>query len=145
MSDPKAFKSLLNEGQIVEAIRNAESKTSAEIRVFISNKPTDEPVAAAQAALVSLGMNRTAARNGVLIFVAPCSKKFAVIGDAGIHEKCGNPFWQQVAVAMTGYFQKSEFTAGIIHGIARAGEILATHFPRQSDDKNELPDEIAHD
>jgi uncharacterized membrane protein len=145
MSDPKEFKELLNEGQIVAAIRNAESKTSAEIRVFISNKQIEEPVASAQAAFVSLGMNQTSARNGVLIFVAPCSQKFAVIGDAGIHEKCGDPFWQELAAAMTGYFQKSEFTAGIIHGITRAGEILATHFPRQSDDKNELPDEIGHD
>ena len=145
MSAPQEFQALLNKGQIVEAIHNAESKTSAEIRVFISNKQIDEPVATAQAAFVSLGMNQTAARNGVLIFVAPCSQKFAVIGDARIHEKCGDLFWQQLAVAMTGYFQKSEFTAGIMHGIACAGEILATHFPRQSDDKNELPDEIAHD
>jgi uncharacterized membrane protein len=46
---------------------------------------------------------------------------------------------------MTGYFKKSEFTQGILHGIRKAGELLAAHFPHRPDDRNELPDSIAHD
>jgi len=142
---PRKFTEQLEDTRIVAAIREAERKTSAEIRVFISRKQVEEPVAAAQAAFVTLGMNQTAARNGVLIFVAPRAHKFAVIGDEGIHSKCGNEFWQKLADSIAGHFRKSEFTNGIIHGISKAGELLAAHFPRQPDDRNELPDEIAHD
>jgi uncharacterized membrane protein len=67
----------------------------------------------------------------VLIFVTPRSRKFAVIGDAGVHAKCGDAFWQELAQAMTGHFRKSEFTEGITHGVSKAGELLAEHFPRR--------------
>jgi uncharacterized membrane protein len=142
---PLKFKEHLQEDKIVAAICDAELKTSAEIRVFISHKQIEEPVAAAQAVFVTLGMNKTAAHNGVLIFVAPRTHKFAIIGDEGVHAKCGDGFWQELAASTAGYFRKGEFTEGIIHGVTRAGELLIKHFPRQPDDRNELPDEIAHD
>jgi uncharacterized membrane protein len=89
-----------------------------------------------------LGMTKTAARSGVLIFVAPASRTFAVIGDTAVHEKCGDGFWQELATAMTEHFKSGDFTPGLVHGIARAGALLAEHVPRQSDDKNELPDKV---
>jgi uncharacterized membrane protein len=116
---------------IVGAIREAEQKTSGEIRVLISHKSVEDPVADAQKEFVRLGMASSPEKNGVLIFVAPRTHKFAVIGDAGVHAKCGEVFWQELAKSMTGYFRKSEFTEGIIHGVRKAGELLAEHFPRQ--------------
>ena len=85
---------------------------------------------AAQKEFARLGMAKSPERNGVLIFVTPRTRKFAVIGDAGVHAKCGDVFWQELAQAMTGYFSKSEFTEGIAHGVRKAGELLAEHFPR---------------
>jgi uncharacterized membrane protein len=76
-------------------------------------------------------MNQSPGRNGVLIFVAPRSQKFAVIGDEAIHAKCGDEFWRKLADVVSGYFRKAEFTPGIIHGVQKAGELLAEHFPRQ--------------
>jgi uncharacterized membrane protein len=128
---PRQFSKHLHHDNIVGAIREAEHKTSAKIRVFISHKHVDHPVAAAQAEFLRLGMNKSTERNGVLIFVAPRAHKFAVIGDEGVHAKCGDEFWRKLADALTGYFRKSEFTPGIIHGVQKAGELLAEHFPRQ--------------
>jgi uncharacterized membrane protein len=139
------FITQIRDDDIVGGIRAAEQRTSGQIRVFISRKMVDDPVTAAQAAFHRLGMEKTRHRNGVLIYVAPRSRKFAVIGDAGIHKKCGDAFWQELAKAMTEFFRRSEFTQGIMHGIAKAGELLAEHFPRQPDDSNELPDRVAHD
>jgi uncharacterized membrane protein len=99
--------------------------------VSISPKHVDDAVAAAQAEFLRLGMNQSKERNGVLIFVAPRAHKFAVIGDEAVHAKCGEAFWRQLADAMSGYFRKSEFTPGLIHGVQKAGELLAEHFPRQ--------------
>jgi uncharacterized membrane protein len=128
---PKTFAKHVQHDAIVAAIREAEQKTSGEIRVSISPKHIDDPVAAAQAEFLRLGMNRSPERNNVLIFVAPRAHKFAVIGDEAVHAKCGDEFWRQLADAMAGYFRKSEFTPGILHGVQKAGELLAEHFPRR--------------
>ena len=141
----REFLSRLSNDQIVAAIRQAESKTSGEIRVFISRKEIEDPVAAAQAHFVELGMEKTRDRNGVLIFVAPRVHKFALIGDISVHTRCGEEFWRQLAAEMSGHFKGSDFTQGIIHAVKKAGELLAQHFPRRPDDVNELSDEVMGD
>lgn len=127
---PQEFKKHLRHDHVVETIREAEKKTTGEIRVMVSHKHIKDPVAEAQKEFMRLGMNKSPHHNGVLIFVAPRSHAFAVIGDEAVHEKCGDQFWQKLAEAMAIYFRKAEFTEGIIHGIQKAGELLAEHFPR---------------
>ena len=139
------FITQLDEQRIVSAIHEAERKTSGEIRVFISHKKIGDPLATAQQEFVRLGMPNTHERNGVLIFVAPRTHKFAVIGDAGVHARCGADFWRQVTEEMTAYFKKGDFTQGVLHGVCKTGALLAQHFPHRPDDQNELPDDIAHD
>jgi len=141
----KEFLKQLRHDDIVAAIRDAERTTSGEIRVFISHKRVEEPVAAAQVAFGRLGMTKTRERNGVLIFVAPRTRKFAVIGDEGVHKRCGDEFWQALAGEMTGHFKKSEFNEGILHAVRKAARLLAEHFPHRPDDANELSDRVAHD
>jgi len=127
---PKEFIKQLPHDTLVSAIREAEQKSSGQIRVLISHKSVTDPVAAAQKEFVRLGMAKSPEQNGVLIFVAPRTHKFAVIGDEGVHAKCGDEFWQELAKTMTEYFRKSDFNEGIIHGVRKAGELLAKHFPR---------------
>lgn len=136
----------LREPEIVAAIRRAELGTSGELRVFITQQQdVADPVTAAQEQFARLGMTQTKERNGVLIYLAPSPRKFAVIGDLGVHSRCGEAFWQELAGVMTEHFRKAEFTEGIVQGIQRAGELLAAHFPRRPDDLNELPDRVEHD
>ena len=132
----------IDHARIVAAIGEAEDRTSGEIRVVVSRRPAADAVAAAKIQFERLGMTRTDARNGVLIFLAPRSRTFAVIGDTGVHEKCGEAFWTELAAAMTEHFKRGDFTAGLALGIERAGALLAGHFPRQPDDRNELPNSV---
>ncbi len=141
----RAFLNQLQHDEIVAAIREAEKRTSGEIRVFISRKKVEDPVSAAEAQFVELGMELTRERNGVLIFVAPLAQKFAMVGDEAIHARCGQDFWTQVTDEMSGHFRQSEFTRGIVEGIRKTGELLATHFPRRPDDRNELPNRVERD
>lgn len=127
---PCEFKKRVHHDGVVVAIHDAERKTTGEIRVVVTPRHVEDPVIEAQKEFLRLGMEKSRHRNGVLVFVAPRSHKFAVIGDQAVHEKCGDAFWQKLAEAMTGYFRKSEFTEGIIHGVQKAGEILAEHFPK---------------
>ncbi len=141
----KDFISAIPNDRIVSAIGEAESKTSGEIRVFLSNREVEDPLKAAEEQFLKLGMAQTKERNGVLLFVAPRSQAFAVIGDAGIHDKCGPGFWSELAERMTGSFRSGDYGGGILAGINRAGEILAQHFPRRPGDQNELSNAVETD
>jgi uncharacterized membrane protein len=142
---PKEFLSRLEHDQIVGAIKQAEKKTSGEIRVFISRHHPEDAVRAAQKHFNELGMNQAKEKNGVLIFVAPLARKFAVIGDAGVHERCGDPFWRALADELTGHFKQGAFTEGLVHAINKAGELLAEHFPRKPGEENKRAGEIDRD
>jgi uncharacterized membrane protein len=139
---PKPFLQNLEDEKIVAAIASAESKTSGEIRVFISDAEPADPLAGAKLQFERMEMTSTKDRNGVLIFVAPKSRNFAIIGDEGVHQKCGEQFWRRIADEMTARFRQGLFTDGIVHGVAAAGQVLSEYFPRQPDDVNELPDKV---
>lgn len=139
----KEFLSKLGHDQIVEALREAEAKTSGEIRVFIQRgELTIDPLIVAQKKFQRLGMHKTRERNAVLIFVAPRAHKFAVVGDKAVHEKCGEEFWQRVVDGMRVHFQSEKFSDALTEAINEVGKVLALHFPRTSANANELPDEI---
>ena len=137
-----SFTPTIEHARIVAAITTAELRTSGEIRVIVSRGKIADPVPEAQRQFERQGMTRTQLRNGVLILFAPRSRTFAVIGDNAIHEKCGDRFWRELAAAMTEHFKRGDFTTGLVHGVDRAGALLAEHFPRASDDRNELPDDV---
>jgi len=139
------FHQQLNEPRIVFAIQEAERKTSGEIRVLVSKRKIEDPVAEAQKIFLREKMDRTAERNGVLIFIAPLSRKYAVIGDQGITEKVGNQFWSEVVDSMGEYFKQTDFNQGVVEAIQKIGEALAIHFPRKRDDENELSNTILKD
>ena len=132
----------LDHPAIEGTIAEAEALTSGEIRVVVSHHPANDPLAAAKAAFERLGMTKTKNRNGVLFFVAPASQTFAVIGDEAVHQKCGDSFWQQIASVMTDHFRQGAYTSGLRQGIELAGALLAEHFPRESNDGNELPNQV---
>jgi uncharacterized membrane protein len=139
----REFVSKLEHDRIVHAIREAESKTSGEIRVYVQRgKLNADPLIVAQKKFQRLQMHKTQQRNAVLIFVAPREHKFAVVGDKAIHEKCGDEFWQRVAEGMRAHFQNEKFTHALVEAIKEIGKLLAVHFPKRSTPSNELSDEI---
>ncbi len=142
----KEFLARLDHERIVAAIAAAETKTSGEIRVFIQRGAVaGEALPLAEKKFHQLGMHKTTERNAILIFVAPRAQKFAVIGDEGVHQKCGAEFWQRLVAAMAEHFRKENFTVALIDGIENAGQLLAQHFPRRADDRNELPNSVVEE
>ena len=139
----KEFLGQIDHDCIVNAIREAEAITSGEIRVFVQRgKLNVDPLPVAHKKFHRLGLDKTRERNAVLIFVAPRARKFAVIGDHAIHEKCGEEFWREVVDEMREHFRDEKFTEALIHGIKEIGAILAAYFPRSSTSSNELPDDV---
>ncbi len=139
----REFLSKLEHDRIVHAIREGESKTSGEIRVYIQRgKLKADPLIVAQKKFQQLKMDRTRERNAVLIFVAPRAHQFAVVGDKAIHEKCGDEFWQHIVGGMRTHFQNEKFSHALIEAISEIGKLLAAHFPKTLGNANELPDDV---
>jgi len=133
----------LEHDRIVQAIKNAEAKTSGQIRVFLQRgKFEEDALERAQGKFLQLGMQKTAERNAVLIFVAPRMQKFAVVGDEGVHQKCGEKFWQELVARMREHFLRENFTDALLEAVEATGALLAKHFPRTGPATNELPDEV---
>jgi len=136
----------IDEAAILEAIRSAESQSRAEIRVHLARKTGKTgTLAAAETTFNQLGMHRTELRNGVLIFVCPSERKFAILGDIGIHQYVSNAFWELVKSEMQDLMKTGKFTEAICHGINLAGEKLQQHFPAGDHNPNELSNEISRD
>ena len=142
---PKSFIEQLDEQKVLDAIAAAERKSSGEIRIYVSNENIVEPLAAAQTQFARLGMDKTNQRNGVLLYFAPRTQQFALVGDTSINEKCGDGFWREITTAMTALLKNGQFTAAVVEAVNKAGDALARHFPRDPNDANELPDKIVRD
>lgn len=139
----KEFLGKLEHDAIVKGIRDAESKTSGEIRVFIQRGTLEgDPLPAAQRRFHKLGMHKMPERNAVLIFVAPRAHKFAIVGDEAIHQKCGKELWERIVQKMHDHFRNEKFSEAIVDAIREIGHALAAHFPRRSTFTGELPDEV---
>ncbi|MGX5818763.1 TPM domain-containing protein [Chitinophaga lutea] len=139
-------KELFNEQErerLIHAIRQAERLTSGEIRLFVeSHCEYVDPMDRAREAFVSLGMDKTRQRNGVLLYLALKDHQFAILGDQGIHEKVGADFWNKEAGVLRDHFSTDRIIEGLEVCVREIGESLYHYFPYESGDQNELPDDI---
>jgi len=133
------------EARIVAAIREAESRTSGEIRVRIERACPGDPLETARRRFASLRMNRTAERNGVLLFLSSTDRKLAVVGDEGIHAHVGAEFWSGLLDRLAARLRAGEAGAGVEEAVLAVGAKLAERFPPVPGDVNELPDAISTD
>lgn len=129
--------------QITKAIGIAEKATSGEIRVHIETRCREDVMDRAAFIFEKLEMHKTKLRNGVLFYVSMADHKLAILGDAGINAKVPEGFWVQIKEHLITAFKQKDYAGGLSDGIVKAGEQLKKHFPWQTDDKNELSDEIS--
>lgn len=124
------------------SIEWAEKATSGEVRVCIEKVCDKDAYERAIECFFDLGMQNTKLRNGVLVYVALDDHKFAIIGDDGINKLVADNFWDSTKTLMLAQFKLGEIAEGISVGIIEAGKQLKKYFPYQSDDTNELSDDI---
>jgi uncharacterized membrane protein len=147
---PRKFLSDDEQRQGREAIAAAEARTSGEIRLHLERDVprrksiAGDPYLRAREVFAQLGMHETAERNGVLIYVATRSRRFAVLGDEKLHQRVGEEFWTGIRDMFTDHFKDDRFVAGLVAGIALVGERLRQDFPHRDDDVNELSDDISY-
>ncbi len=140
----KEFFSPVDNEKIVQAIRNAEMRTSGEIRIFIESRCRFiDAMDRALEIFDKLKMEQTEFRNAVLLYIALKDHQLAVYGDKGINERVGHEFWEKAVIKILAQFNHEDYADGISNCVTEIGESLQQHFPYDKIiDKNELPDEI---
>jgi len=143
MGSAKDFFSPDQQDEVKQAIMHAELDTSGEIRVHVETSCPGDVMDRSAFVFKKLKMHKTSQRNGVLFYLAVKNRKFAILGDAGIHAKVPETFWDDIKQEMLNFFRTERFTEGLAYGILQAGNQLKKHFPYKTDDVNELSDEIS--
>ena len=77
---------------------------------------------------------------GVLVYLLLADHDVEIVADRGIHRRVGEARWGEIAHRMELHFRAGQFADGVSAGIAEINAELATHFPAQPGDRNELPD-----
>jgi uncharacterized membrane protein len=134
---------------IAEAVGRAERTTSAEIRVHLEQRvhhhrgEAPDTMRRAQEVFHHLEMHKTRDRNGVLVYLALADRKLAIIGDEAIHARVGDAYWARVRDLMVQHLKSEAPRDAIVHAVEDVGRVLAEHFPRRSDDTDELSNEVS--
>lgn len=129
--------------KIAQAISEAENGTTGEIRVHLSYaKNEGEILQMARAKFKELGMEQAKHRNGVLLYVNPRLKSFALFGDEAIHTQVQQAFWDELSKAVTSKIRERNIAHGIIHAVQEIGTSLKQYFPSEGVPENQLSNEV---
>ena len=83
----------------------------------------------------------TAENSGILIYVQLVERRVEILADRGIAACVAQAEWDAICRAMEASFRNGEWRQGALQAVARAGELLARHFPTRQSNPNELPDQ----
>jgi uncharacterized membrane protein len=125
----KHFLSALEHERVHQAILSAEDGTSGDIVLHVSHRAVADPMAAAHHEFRKLHLETATNKNNLLIFLAPQSQKFAIVGGTALHEKVGQGWWDELIALLARHFKEGHYTDGLVATIELAGRALKTHFP----------------
>lgn len=82
----------------------------------------------------------TEQNSGILIYVQLVDHRVEILADRGIAARVPQAEWDAICRAMEADFRAGAWRQGAVRAVARAGELLAAHFPAGERNPNELPD-----
>ena len=127
---------------LVEAIQTAEDHSTGEIRIHIDSTTEGNNAEIAFEVFKKLCKDQTAERNAVLFHVNFEQHYLTIIGDAGIHAKVHQNFWDKMHDNITAEFAKGNYYEGLKNAVLETGFELKKYFPITRKNPNELPNEI---
>ncbi|MDE1170261.1 MAG: TPM domain-containing protein [Verrucomicrobium sp.] len=126
----RKFLAKIDHAAVLAALAAAEAGTTGHVRVYVSPRPEPDALEAARRHFLRFGLFHHAQRNAVLLFVAPRSRTYAVLGDEAVHAQAGTAAWEAIGAAAAARFREGDFTGGLVAAIGKAGEVLKAHFPQ---------------
>ena len=105
--------------------------TSGDIVVYITHRDIKDPLAAANREFSKLRLETPTKTNSFLIFLAPKSQKFAVVGGTALHDAVGQSWWDHLSALLTRHFKEGQYTEGLVAAIGARRACPANSFPRE--------------
>jgi putative membrane protein len=85
---------------------------------------------------------RTTGKTGILIYLSLAERRAEIVADEAIHKLTDDHTWGEAMHALIEQVREGRAADGIVAAIERVGAVLAEHFPRSADDRNEIPDRL---
>ena len=85
---------------------------------------------------------RTTGKTGILIYLSLAERRAEIVADEAIHKLTDDHTWGEAMHALIEQVRQGRAGDGIVAAIERVGTVLAEHFPRSADDRNEIPDKL---
>ena len=85
---------------------------------------------------------RTAGKTGILIYLSLAERRAEIVADEAILNVTDEHTWGEAMTSLIAEVREGRPGNGIVAAIERVGTVLAEHFPRSADDKNEIPDKL---
>ncbi|QDP20594.1 TPM domain-containing protein [Sphingomonas xanthus] len=85
---------------------------------------------------------RTIGRTGILIYLSMAEHRAEIVGDEAITAVTTPECWGDAMTALLREVKAGRPADGIIAAIGLIGGVLATHFPKSKDDRNQIPDKL---
>ena len=119
------------------------SRLTAVKRILASKERIREAVhTLALASFTDQGLHHTRDHTGILILISLLEHRVEVLADRGINQKVSPGTWDEIVHSITAGIKSGHPCDAYCKAIERCGDILATHFPRQADDKDELSNRL---
>lgn len=85
---------------------------------------------------------RTIGRTGILIYLSMAEHRAEIVGDEAITAVTTPDTWGEAMTALLTDVKAGRPGDGIVAAVGIIGEVLAEHFPKSSEDTNEIPDKL---
>jgi putative membrane protein len=85
---------------------------------------------------------RTSHKTGILIYLSLAERRAEIVADEAILKLTDDHTWGEAMTALIGEVREGKVGEGICAAIERVGAVLSEHFPRSTDDTNEIPDKL---
>ena len=85
---------------------------------------------------------RTIGRTGILIYLSMAEHRAEIVGDEAITKVTTPETWGDAMAALLTDVKQGRPADGIVAAVGIIGEVLAQHFPKSSEDTNEIPDKL---
>ncbi|HEX4085025.1 MAG TPA: TPM domain-containing protein [Chthoniobacteraceae bacterium] len=125
---PNEFHNRIDQERLVAALADFERHTRCKAFVYVSHRAVEEVMEAARKRFARIHPDHHQPP-AVLIYLVPRTQKFAILGDARIHERCGDILWERLAEALGRDLKAGDVTAALLNAVSSLKVTLEEHFP----------------
>ena len=86
--------------------------------------------------------SKTVGRTGVLLYLSMKEHRAEIVADEAIAKKVDPAVWGDAMIAMLDHVKAGRTGEGMAEAVRQMGVVLAEHFPKGTENPNELPDRL---